>query len=140
MYLAKLKISNFRKLHDVELSFQAGLNVLVGPNNVGKTAVVDALRALLAGHDEPYPRLDADDKHRPEVGAPAGDINQAIHFRPGWGFSRSYGNTGLLYLVCKKLCNSLKRCRIGCGFFKYFMYSLAASIKKLQAAGTSFSV
>jgi AAA15 family ATPase/GTPase len=29
-----------------------GLNVLVGPNNVGKTAVVDALRALLAGMDD----------------------------------------------------------------------------------------
>lgn len=56
MYLAQLKISNFRKLQNVELSFQPGLNVLVGSNNVGKTAVVDALRVLLAGHDEPYPR------------------------------------------------------------------------------------
>ena len=61
MYLAQLRISNFRKLQKVELSFQPGLNVLVGSNNVGKTAVVDALRALLAGHDEPYPRLDSED-------------------------------------------------------------------------------
>lgn len=37
------------------LCFQPGLNVLVGTNNFGKTAVVDALRTLLAGHDEPYP-------------------------------------------------------------------------------------
>lgn len=81
MYLAKLKISNFRKLHDVELSFQAGLNVLVGPNNVGKTAIVDALRALLAGHDEPYPRLDAEDIHRPKGSAPAGDIEFQYVFR-----------------------------------------------------------
>ena len=57
MYLAKLRILNFRKLKDVELGFRPGLNVLVGSNNVGKTAVVDALRALLAGHDDPYPRL-----------------------------------------------------------------------------------
>lgn len=44
MYLAQLRISNFRKLQKVDLSFQPGLNVLVGSNNVGKTAVVDALR------------------------------------------------------------------------------------------------
>lgn len=74
MYLAQLRISNFRKLKKVELSFQPGLNVLVGSNNIGKTAVVDALRALLAGHDEPYPRLDSEDIHRHKGGAPAGDI------------------------------------------------------------------
>ena len=49
MHLSKLVIKNFRKLKYAELSFQAGLNVLIGGNNVGKTAVVDALRALLAG-------------------------------------------------------------------------------------------
>ena len=50
-----------------ELNFQPGLNILIGANNVGKTAVVDALRALLAGHDEPYPRLDIDDVHHPKL-------------------------------------------------------------------------
>lgn len=74
MYLAKLVIKNFRKLKHAELSFQNGLNVLVGSNNVGKTAVVDALRALLAGHDEPYPRLSEEDVHRPHGGTPSGDI------------------------------------------------------------------
>lgn len=74
MYLAKLVIKNFRKLAHAELAFQPGLNVLVGGNNVGKTAVVDALRALLAGHDEPYPRVGEEDVHRPPGGAPAGDI------------------------------------------------------------------
>jgi putative ATP-dependent endonuclease of the OLD family len=53
MYLAELAIKNFRRLNDVTLKFVPGLNVLVGPNNVGKTAVVDALRALLAGMDDP---------------------------------------------------------------------------------------
>lgn len=74
MHLAKLVIKNFRKLKHAELSFQPGLNVLVGGNNVGKTAVVDALRALLAGHDEPYPRLGEEDIHRPKGGTPSGDI------------------------------------------------------------------
>ena len=74
MHLSKLVIKNFRKLKSAELAFQAGLNILVGGNNVGKTAVVDALRALLAGHDEPYPRLSEEDVHRPSSGAPSGDI------------------------------------------------------------------
>lgn len=74
MHLARLVIKNFRKLAHAELKFQPGLNVLVGGNNVGKTAVVDALRALLAGHDEPYPRVGEDDVHRPLGAPPAGDI------------------------------------------------------------------
>lgn len=74
MYLARLVIKNFRKLKHADLSFHAGLNVVVGGNNVGKTAVIDALRALLAGHDEPYPRLGEDDVHRPHGGTPVGDI------------------------------------------------------------------
>lgn len=81
MYLAQLRILNFRKLKNVDLGFRPGLNVMVGSNNVGKTAVVDALRALLAGHDEPYPRLDSDDIHRPEGSAPIGDIEFQYIFR-----------------------------------------------------------
>ncbi|HYD95252.1 MAG TPA: ATP-dependent endonuclease [Noviherbaspirillum sp.] len=78
MHLAKLSIVNFRKLRDVQLRFGAGLNVLVGANNVGKSAVVDALRALLAGQDDPYPRFSVDDRHRPREEPPEGDI--AFHY------------------------------------------------------------
>ena len=74
MYLSKLRVVNFRKLKDVTLEFQKGLNILVGPNNAGKTAVVDALRALLGGIDEPYPRLNVDDIHHPKGGDPSGSI------------------------------------------------------------------
>ncbi|WP_458379436.1 ATP-dependent nuclease [Pseudomonas chlororaphis] len=81
MYLAELTIKNFRKLRDTTLKFQPGLNVLVGPNNVGKSAVVDALRTLLAGHEEPYPRLDIADRHRPLEGEAGGDISFHFVFR-----------------------------------------------------------
>ncbi|HEJ6356569.1 ATP-dependent endonuclease [Pseudomonas aeruginosa] len=81
MHLAELNISNFRKLREAKLCFQAGLNVLVGANNVGKSAVVDALRALLAGHEEPYPRFDVEDRHRPQEGEPEGDIDFHYVFR-----------------------------------------------------------
>lgn len=81
MHLAKLVIKNFRKLKHAELNFQPGLNVLVGANNVGKTAVIDALRVLLVGYDEPHPRLGSDDVHRPHDGSPSGDIVFEYTFR-----------------------------------------------------------
>jgi putative ATP-dependent endonuclease of OLD family len=81
MYLATLSISNFRRLQSVKLEFQPGLNVIVGPNNIGKTAVVDALRALLAGADDPYPKFTRDDLHLPKGGAASGDITFEYVFR-----------------------------------------------------------
>ncbi|PIA04912.1 ATP-dependent endonuclease [Enterobacter cloacae] len=81
MYLAELTIKNFRKLREATLKFQPGLNVLVGPNNAGKSAVIDALRTLLAGHEETYPRLDGSDRHRPHEGDPTGDISFHFVFR-----------------------------------------------------------
>lgn len=74
MYLASLTINNFRRIKSVTIEFEPGLNVIVGPNNIGKTAVVDALRALLAGTDDPYPRFSVDDVHLPKGGSAAGDI------------------------------------------------------------------
>lgn len=81
MYLAELAIKNFRRLNNVTLKFVPGMNVLVGPNNVGKTAVVDALRALLAGMDDPYPRFDSDDIHLPNGGSATGEIIFKYIFR-----------------------------------------------------------
>ena len=75
MYLKKLTVSNFRKLKTTEFNFTSGLNIIVGANNIGKTALVDALRSLLAGHEEPYPRLSTDDINHPNDGTPpTGDI------------------------------------------------------------------
>ena len=74
MHLSRLTISNFRKLKHVTLNFKPGLNVLVGANNVGKTAVIDALRALM---DESFPRLTDVDIHRPEGEVAAGPDGEA---------------------------------------------------------------
>ena len=61
MYLSKLTIKNFRKIKELTINFQSGLNVIVGPNNIGKTAVIDALRALLCKQDDNFPRFTPDD-------------------------------------------------------------------------------
>lgn len=81
IYLASLSITNFRRLKSATLHFAPGLNVVVGPNNIGKTAVVDGLRALLAGVDDPYPRFTIDDRHIPKQGEPAGDITFEYVFK-----------------------------------------------------------
>jgi putative ATP-dependent endonuclease of OLD family len=76
-----LAISNFRRLKNVNLEFRPGLNIIVGPNNIGKTAVVDALRALLAGADDPYPKFTQDDLHVPKGGAASGEITFEYVFK-----------------------------------------------------------
>ena len=81
VYLAQLTITNFRRLSSVALRFRPGLNVIVGSNNIGKTAVVDALRALLAGADDPYPRFTLDDLHVPLGGRASGEIHFEYVFR-----------------------------------------------------------
>lgn len=48
MYLEKFIIKNFRGIEDVSLTFNKGLNVLIGENNAGKTAIIDALRICLS--------------------------------------------------------------------------------------------
>ncbi len=47
MYIRELHIKNFRGISEMSLNFSEGLNVIVGENNTGKTAVLDALRLCL---------------------------------------------------------------------------------------------
>ncbi len=48
MYIEKFIIKNFRGIEDITLTFNKGLNVLIGENNAGKTAIIDALRVCLS--------------------------------------------------------------------------------------------
>ena len=58
MYLSELRINNFRKFQELTIKFKSGINILIGPNNAGKTAVIDALRALLYSQEERVIRFD----------------------------------------------------------------------------------
>jgi putative ATP-dependent endonuclease of OLD family len=60
VFLSKLTIKNFRRLDEITFNFVDGLNVIVGENNIGKTALVDALRVILASHEDPYLRITED--------------------------------------------------------------------------------
>jgi putative ATP-dependent endonuclease of OLD family len=81
VYLAELTIEGFRKLKKLTIAFRPGLNVLVGPNNTGKTAVVDALRALLSTTDEGALRIDEFDLHVDAAGAKVDEILFRYVFR-----------------------------------------------------------
>lgn len=71
MRLHKLHVRNFRKIEDLTVAFPRGLSVIVGENNAGKTAIIDALRLILfSSRDLDALRLNEDDFRRGTVGTP----------------------------------------------------------------------
>lgn len=74
MYLVKITVKGFRKISYTEVLFQRGLNIIIGENNAGKTAIVDALRALLSTTEEGSLRLDEMDLHVGPDGVRATEI------------------------------------------------------------------
>ena len=52
MYLKQLHIKGFRCIEDLAIEFHKGINILIGENDTGKTAVLDALRIGIGLGDE----------------------------------------------------------------------------------------
>ncbi|HCG7260503.1 TPA: AAA family ATPase [Vibrio parahaemolyticus] len=67
MYISKLILENFRcfgsKDNKLELPLLPGLNTLVGENDAGKTAIIDAIRMLLGTRDQESIRPNIEDFH-----------------------------------------------------------------------------
>lgn len=70
MFLHKVHIQNFRCLLNLSVTLAPGLNVIVGENNSGKTAFLDAIRAALgpASATGDSIRLVPEDRHRTAAG------------------------------------------------------------------------
>lgn len=51
MKITKVALRNFRRLEDVEIDFEVGETLFVGPNNSGKTSATTAFRLFLKSHD-----------------------------------------------------------------------------------------
>ncbi|WP_455191141.1 AAA family ATPase [Eubacterium ramulus] len=49
MILKKLNISNFKMFDDLELNFEAGFNLILGDNGVGKTTILEAAAVAISG-------------------------------------------------------------------------------------------
>ena len=69
MYLSLLKISNFRCFDDSEhiISFNPGLTILVGENDSGKSAIMDAIRIVLGTTDLGWIRIETDDFYKEDI-------------------------------------------------------------------------
>ena len=67
MIVSKIKLYNFRKFKSIEgapglnVTFHKGLNALIGENDSGKTAVIDALKLVLLTQSNEYIRPTEDD-------------------------------------------------------------------------------
>lgn len=71
MYLQNLKLWNFRKFGSDEefsiskpnlnLDFTSGLNLLIGENDSGKTAIIDAIKLVLKTHSYEWLKIERDD-------------------------------------------------------------------------------
>jgi predicted ATP-dependent endonuclease of OLD family len=48
MKIGKVRIENFRRLKNIDFTFKDGINTIVGPNGVGKSSILDALRVVKA--------------------------------------------------------------------------------------------
>lgn len=47
MYLETLNIKKFRSINNISIDFNKGVNIIIGENNSGKSAIIDALRICL---------------------------------------------------------------------------------------------
>ena len=70
MYLSNIKLWNYRKFGstifslsnpNLNLEFTEGLNVIIGENDSGKTAIVDAIKLVLKTHSYDYIRVEDED-------------------------------------------------------------------------------
>jgi len=83
MYLEKFIIKNFRGINDISLTFNQGLNVLIGENNAGKTAIIDALRICFSyGNQRRDIYISQSDFHldKNEISESANSIEFHLHF------------------------------------------------------------
>ncbi|MBN8878035.1 MAG: AAA family ATPase [Sphingobacteriales bacterium] len=113
MHISNLKLWNFRRFGsdgsidldkpDLDLNFIKGLNVLIGENDSGKTAIIDALKFVLKTHSYEYWRVEDKDfyksanRFRIEIILTDFNPDEAKHFTEWLGWSGN-GETAQPYL------------------------------------------
>ena len=78
MYLSRLTLRNFRQFGDgddeLDLALSNGVTALVGRNDCGKSAVIDAIRYALLTRDQNFIRVQPEDFHIDATGKQADEI------------------------------------------------------------------
>jgi putative ATP-dependent endonuclease of OLD family len=64
MHISQVHIKDFRIFEDLELTFAPGLNLVVGENNSGKTALIDAIRYALDTNSSEWVKVQESDFRR----------------------------------------------------------------------------
>lgn len=82
MYIEKVEIENFRIFGEkAEIFFQKGLNMLIGENNSGKTAIIDAIRLVMSlGTYKRNLYMDESDFHVNEYGVRSLNAKISLYF------------------------------------------------------------
>jgi putative ATP-dependent endonuclease of the OLD family len=84
MFLSEIQIENFRIYgegkNQFTLKLKPGLTALIGENDTGKTAVVDALRFALGTRDQEFHRVEESDFHQPLSGERTKEIRIRCKF------------------------------------------------------------
>lgn len=78
MYLSQLTVRNFRQfgegLAELQICFRPGVTALVGRNDSGKSAIIDAIRYALLTRDQEFIRVQPEDFHIDDTGRQASEI------------------------------------------------------------------
>lgn len=78
MFMSFLNVRNFRQfgegLAELKIGFQPGVTALVGRNDSGKSAVIDAIRYALLTRDQEFIRVQPEDFHIDDAGNQASEI------------------------------------------------------------------
>ena len=78
MYLSEIRARNFRLFGEgqaeLNLHIQHGFTALIGRNDTGKTAIIDAIRLVLLTRDQEYLRVSPDDFHIDKAGIHVDEI------------------------------------------------------------------
>lgn len=115
MYLSNIKLWNFRKFGSVgdidlkrpnlDLYFTPGLNVLIGENDSGKTAILEAIKTVLKTHAYERLFLEAEDFYdgtnelRIELIIKGLTVSEAAHFTEWLGWDKEHPDQPILRLI-----------------------------------------
>lgn len=105
MIVSELKLYNFRKFKSIDgnpglhIIFHRGLNALIGENDSGKTAVIDALKLVLLTQSNEYIRPLEEDFYKPNDGDACSEFKIDCVITD---FNQNEAKNFIEYLVFKK--------------------------------------
>ncbi|MDR1417588.1 MAG: AAA family ATPase [Endomicrobium sp.] len=101
MYISEIKIANFRIFKQLELKLNKGLNVFVGENNSGKTAILDAIKYVLDTNSTDYLNIDRENDFHVDTN---GNISDTFSIKLTFSdLNRSNEATFLQYLTYEEV-------------------------------------